>query len=104
MTNTDFAPTKGMSDGDIADTVTAILANATLADKVAMMSGRGFFKAYVEDGRVWAAHAAGEIGNWEVFLPEIYKFYKAVTDTGRNPFADLSVDGVGRTARYRFLT
>ena len=56
------------------------------------------------DGRVWAVHAAGEIGNWEAFLPEIYKLYKAVTDTGRNPFADLSVDGVGRTARYRFLT
>jgi beta-glucosidase len=55
MSNTDFAPTKGMSDGDIADTVNAILANATLTEKVAMMSGRGFYKAYVEDGRVWAA-------------------------------------------------
>ncbi|MEK6638069.1 MAG: glycoside hydrolase family 3 C-terminal domain-containing protein [Pseudomonadota bacterium] len=55
MSNTDFAPRKGMSDGDIADTITEILANATLAEKVAMMSGRGFYKAYVEDGRVWAA-------------------------------------------------
>lgn len=55
MTNTDFTPRKGMSDGDIADTVTAILANTTLSEKVAMMSGRGFYKAYVEDGRVWAA-------------------------------------------------
>jgi beta-glucosidase len=55
MSNTDFAPRKGMNDDDIADTVTAILANTTLTEKVAMMSGRGFYKAYVEDGRVWAA-------------------------------------------------
>ncbi len=55
MSNIDFAPRKGMSDGDIADTVAAILANTTLTEKVAMMSGRGFYKAYVEDGRIWAA-------------------------------------------------
>jgi hypothetical protein len=53
------------------------------------------------EGLVWAAHAAGEIGNWEVFLPEIYRLYKAVKDPGRNPFADLSVQGRGRDARYR---
>jgi hypothetical protein len=57
-----------------------------------------------EDGRIWAAHAAGEIGNWQVFLPEIYKLYKAVTDTRRNPFADLSVQGRGLAARYRHLS
>jgi beta-glucosidase len=55
MSNTDFAPRKGMSDADIGVTVKAILDNASLAEKVAMMSGRGFYKAYVEDGRVWAA-------------------------------------------------
>ena len=51
----DFAPEKGMSTAQINALITTILAEATLAEKVAMMSGRGFFKAYVEDGRVWAA-------------------------------------------------
>lgn len=60
-------------------------------------------KETVEDGKVWAAHAAGEIGNWEVFLPTLHGLYKVVTDTRRNPFTDLSVQGKGRDARYRFL-
>ena len=52
------------------------------------------------DGRVWAAHAAGEIGNWEVFLPDLYRLYRPVTDPRRNPYTDLTVEGVGRDARY----
>jgi len=60
-------------------------------------------KETVEDGKVWAAHAAGEIGNWEVFLPTLHGLYKVVTDPRRNPFTDLSVQGKGRNARYRFL-
>ncbi|MCB1338193.1 MAG: hypothetical protein KDK10_12330 [Maritimibacter sp.] len=55
------------------------------------------------DGKVWAAHAAGEIGNWEVFLPTLHSLYKVVTDPRRNPFTDLSVEGTGRGARYRFI-
>lgn len=51
-------------------------------------------------GKVWAAHAAQEIGNWERFLPALYKLYQVVTDTRRNPFTDLSVQGRGREARY----
>ena len=39
----------------IADRIDQILAQATLAEKVGMMSGRGFFKAYREDGGVWGA-------------------------------------------------
>ena len=58
-------------------------------------------KETVEDGKAWAAHAAGEIGNWEVFLPQLYRLYKPVTNTSRNPFADLSVEGKGRAAHYR---
>jgi len=57
----------------------------------------------VEDGKVWAAHAAEEVGNWAVFLPDIYRLYKVVTDTKRNPFADLSVTGKGRAARYTHM-
>jgi hypothetical protein len=60
-------------------------------------------KETVEDGRIWAAHAAGEIGNWEVFLPQLYSLYRVVTDPKRNPFTDLSVDGKGRNARYRHI-
>jgi hypothetical protein len=60
-------------------------------------------KETVEDGKVWAAHAGQEIGNWGVFLPQLYTLYKVVTDTTRNPFADLSVEGRGREARYRFI-
>lgn len=55
------------------------------------------------EGKIWAAHAAGEIGNWEIFLPQLYTMYKPVTDTCRNLFTDLSVDGSGREARYRFV-
>ena len=54
-----------------------------------------------EDGRIWAAHAAAEIGNWGHFLADIYRLYQVVTDQRRNPFADLSVDGAGLAARYR---
>jgi hypothetical protein len=60
-------------------------------------------KETVEDGKVWAAHCAQEIGNWAVFLPQLYTLYKVVTDTRRNPFADLSVAGRGREARYKFI-
>jgi beta-glucosidase len=55
MTNTSFAPEKGMSAADIDATVDTILNNASVAEKVAMMSGKGFFEAYVADGKVWAA-------------------------------------------------
>jgi hypothetical protein len=60
-------------------------------------------KETVEEGKVWAAHCAEEVGNWAVFLPQIYKLYQVVTDTARNPCADLSVEGRGRTARYRSI-
>ena len=32
-----------------------MLNTATLAEKVGMMSGNGFFKAYAEDGGLWGA-------------------------------------------------
>ena len=51
----DLGPKPGMSPNDIAQTVDAILDTATLPEKVAMLSGRGFYKAYLEDNRVWAA-------------------------------------------------
>jgi beta-glucosidase len=47
-----FAPRKGMTPADIAAAIDAILGAATLLEKVAMMSGRGFFAAFAEDGGV----------------------------------------------------
>lgn len=55
------------------------------------------------DGRIWAAHAATEIGNWAVFLPDLYRLYQVVTDTRRNPFTSLSVAGRGLEARYQHI-
>ena len=52
---TEFVPRKGMTEADIATTIAAVLAKATLTEKIGMMSGAGFFKAFMEDKRVWAA-------------------------------------------------
>ncbi len=51
----DLAPEKGLSAAAIAERVEAILAAATLAEKVGMMSGKGFFAAFKADEGVWAA-------------------------------------------------
>jgi len=42
-------------DQDIPRRVDAILSQATLAEKVGMMSGKGFFEAYAADSGVWGA-------------------------------------------------
>ena len=47
---TGFAPRPGMSAGEITETVAALVAAATLEEKVAAMSGHGFFAAFREDG------------------------------------------------------
>lgn len=44
-----------------------------------------------EQGMVWAKHAATEISNWGVFLPQLFELYKVVKNTNYNPFMDLSV-------------
>lgn len=50
---TNLAPRKGMTSAEVADTIDAILAQTTLEEKAAMMSGSGFFAAYVGSGRRW---------------------------------------------------
>jgi hypothetical protein len=60
-------------------------------------------KETLADGRIWALQCVQEIGNWSAFLPQLYTLYKVVSDPPRNPFADLSVEGRGREARYRYL-
>lgn len=51
----DLAPTPGMTAADIDTVVDRILAEATLAEKVGMMSGKGFFADFVADNRRWGA-------------------------------------------------
>ncbi len=60
-------------------------------------------KETVEEGKVWAAHCAEEVGNWGVFLPQLYNLYRVVTNTRRNPYTDLSVEGKGRNAVYKYM-
>lgn len=50
---TSFAPEKHLNPMQIAARIDAILAEATLAEKVGMMSGKGFFRAFQEDGGLW---------------------------------------------------
>jgi len=57
-----------------------------------------------EEGRVWAEHCIQEIGNWEVFLPQLYKLYRVVTNTSYNPFADLTVEVKNGVARYKYIS
>lgn len=52
---TDLAPQKNMSEKDIQSLVDQILKETTLEEKVAMMSGKGFFEAYLEDEGLWGA-------------------------------------------------
>lgn len=56
-----------------------------------------------EDGLVWAAHCEEEVGNWGVFLPELYNLYRVVTNPNTNLFADLSVEGKGADAKYKYI-
>jgi beta-glucosidase len=51
----DFAPRRGASDQWIAETIDAIMDHATLAEKVGMLSGRGFFQEFMADDRLWGA-------------------------------------------------
>ena len=60
-------------------------------------------KSAPKEGLVWAEHAIEEIGNWGVFLPQLYCLYRVVTNTDYNPFADLSLERQGRTARYKYI-
>lgn len=70
---TDLAPRKGMTEADTAGTIKAIIRDATLTEKVAMMSGRGFFTQYKDSGGVWGAHAYRAGGGIErLGVPALY--------------------------------
>lgn len=52
---TDLSPQKGLTDKEIAARVADILKETTLEEKVAMMSGKGFFAQFAASGRHWGA-------------------------------------------------
>jgi len=56
-----------------------------------------------EAGKVWAAHCTEEVGNWGAFLPQLFTLFKVVKNPKYNPFADLSVEGKGREAKYKYI-
>ena len=70
---TDLAPTMGLTKAEIVLRVDAILSEATLAEKVGMMSGKGFFSDYRNDGGVWGArpYRAGS-GIERLNVPPLY--------------------------------
>ncbi|MBC7519890.1 MAG: glycoside hydrolase family 3 protein, partial [Sandarakinorhabdus sp.] len=50
-----LGPQRGLLPADIAARIDAVMAAATLAEKVGMMSGKGFFEAFKADGGLWGA-------------------------------------------------
>ena len=70
---TDLSPRKGMSPAEISQTVEAILVEATLEEKVAMMSGHGFFKQFRDSGRLWGGSPYRAGGGCErLGVPALY--------------------------------
>ena len=51
----DLSPRRGLSASIIDARIDAVMAAATLAEKIGMMSGKGFFTAIREDGGIWGA-------------------------------------------------
>lgn len=70
---TDLAPRKGLTAAQIESRVDAILAEATVEEKVAMMSGAGFFSLYTASGKRWGAdpYPAGS-GCARLDVPPLY--------------------------------
>jgi hypothetical protein len=56
-----------------------------------------------EQGMVWAKHCIEEIGNWGVFLPQLYRLYRLVKHPDYNPFHDLTLETRGSDAKYKYL-
>lgn len=70
---TSLAPQKGWSEHEIEHTIDRVLEEATLAEKVGMMSGKGFFAQYAASKRTWGAHAYRAGGGIErLGVPALY--------------------------------
>lgn len=69
----ELMPKKGCSPEEQEARIDAILAEATLAEKVAMMSGRGFFAQYAKSGKRWGGHPYRAGGGCErLGVPPLY--------------------------------
>jgi len=70
---TDHAPRKGMTASEIDAAIESILDEATLEEKVAMMSGRGFFAQFQASGGHWGAEPYRAGGGCErLGVPALY--------------------------------
>jgi beta-glucosidase len=70
---TGYAPEKGLDSGAQAARIETILGEMTLTEKVAMMSGRGFFQLYAASRRRWGADPYQAGGGCErLGLPPLY--------------------------------
>ncbi len=70
---TQYPAIKGMSAAEIQTTIDAILTEATLEEKVGMMSGQGFFQAMREDDRRWCSRPYRAGGGIErLGVPALY--------------------------------
>ncbi len=68
-----LSPRKGMTEQEITATIDAILREATLEEKVTMMSGRGFFKQFSESGNRWGGNPYRAGGGCErLGVPALY--------------------------------
>jgi hypothetical protein len=67
---------------------------------VGMSSAVGVKQNDADDGLIWAAHACEEVGNWEVFLPDLFRLYRVITNPDICPYYSFRVEGTGKDARY----
>jgi beta-glucosidase len=69
----DLSPRTGLTPEEMRARIEAILSQATLEEKVAMMSGKGFFKQFAASGRLWGAepYRAGS-GVERLNVPALY--------------------------------
>mgnify|MGYP005781286287 CR=1 FL=1 len=57
-------------------------------------------EAELREGRLWAAHAAEECGNWGVFLPELCRLWSVVPHSDIHQKVSLKVHRVDGCVRY----
>lgn len=53
-----------------------------------------------EMGLRWTKHAIGEVGNWEVFLSDIYRRWQVVANPNLNVFHSLKVEKTANGVKY----
>jgi hypothetical protein len=62
-----------------------------------------WFHSLADLAKLRQDHCVEEISNWSVFLPQLYGLYRVVKNTKYNPYSDLTVEGRGAAARYKYI-